>query len=273
MAWMLLKPGEVPRAPLEAHASTRTGSDEPHAAGEDAWILLGGLDAALFQSGVVSVWLSEIEPPHVLVGGGMAAFNAVFARLGGALAFRVAWERVRSGHMLANAAIARVPLLGIARNGEADPLDIARLLARLPNGAGPLHAIEVHLLAHDGFVDATSARDQELAGIIEESLHAAVTAQTWAAAIEAAIGRGARRVLVPGIEERSIAERDVAHALESAHAHGVEISFLPLTTRQRPGIVGYVLPGLGRADRLWSDGKRSALRWLAALSAGVDVPR
>ena len=56
-----------------------------------------------------------------------------------------------------------------------------------------------------------------------------------------------------------------------AKSQDVEVSFLTLATRGRPGVIGYVLPGLGRADRLWNEGRKIAMRWLAGAHAGVDA--
>src|SRR5688572_6826 len=267
MAWMLLTPDAAERA-----GSRQTRSRTPHderSGGADAWILIGDLDAALFQAGVLSIWLEATTAPRALFGGAMSALNAVFAHRGDPLAFRIAWERVRAAHVLADAAVARLPLLRAARNGNS--LDIGRLLARGPGSHAGTPGIELHLLVADGFVDATATREPVLAGLVDESLHERATPDAWANALDAAVVAGATRVLVPGIEEAAIADRAVGRALQNAKSQDVEVSFLTLATRQRPGVIGYVLPGLGRADRLWNEGRKIAMRWLAGAHAGVDA--
>jgi hypothetical protein len=157
-------------------------------------------------------------------------------------------------------------LLRYVRNGSHEPLDVGRLFLR---AALRSEGTTLHVLVGGGFVDATTGTEQPPASLLEETLRVVPTASALAAAIDAAVARGSSRILVPGIEERRIGQREVARALEDGRAHGAEVVFLPLSTRQRPGVLGYLLPGLGRPDRLWRDGRRAALRWLT--SSGSDV--
>lgn len=253
---MLLKPNSNEIAPRDGRAE-RPAPARPH--GSDAWILLGGLDAALYQCGVVSVWLERLDAPSQMFAGGMSALNAVLARAHDPLAFRIGWERVRAAHMLAQAAVQRSPLLRYLRDGHQEPLDLGRLLSSTVLCS---EGSALHLLVGGGFVEAITGTEHAPASLIEETLRAAPTASALATAIDAAAARGCSRILIPGVEDRRIGQREVARAIEDGRAHGAEIVFLPLSTRQRPGVIGYLLPGLGRADRLLRDGRRAALRWL-----------
>jgi hypothetical protein len=221
--------------------------------------LLGDLDAALYQSGVVAVWLEKLGAPHEIFAGGFSALNAVLAREHDPLAFRIGWERVRAAHVLADAAVQDSRLLRYVRNGRHEPIDVGRLLSRTvlrTEGAA------LNLLVGGVFVDATFGAGQSVGSLIEETLRLVPSASALAAAIDTAVVHGCTRILVPGVEERRIGQREVARAIEDARTHGAEVVFLPLSTRQRPGVLGYLLPGLGRADRLLRDGRRAALRWL-----------
>jgi hypothetical protein len=60
--------------------------------------------------------------------------------------------------------------------------------------------------------------------------------------------------------------------MQDAQARGVDVVTIALTARQRPGLLGYMLPGLGRADRLWNEGRKAATGWLDAMRAGADAP-
>jgi len=157
------------------------------------------------------------------------------------------------------------------RNGDDhEPMDSVRSLARAAQHHP--HA-SLHVLLAGSFVES-SADGDGLGSLIEESLRVTPGTSALAAAIDSATAQGAKRILVPGIEERSIGERDVVRALEDARTLHVEVVFLPLSTRQRPGVVGYLLPGLGRTDRLWSAGRRDALRWLEPVAdSGVVAAR
>lgn len=251
---MLLTPHtSSPTAPSGAPegAQARTAS-------ADDWILLGGLDAALYQSGIVGTWLEKLPPPRAVFAGGMSVFNALLALANDPLAFRTGWERVRAAHVLATVALQRSPL-GRLRNGNAEPSDLIRSLAP---AAARTNATSLHILVGGGYVTVAPGDEQSMAPLIEESLTLVPSAGALAAAVDIAAAEGARRILVPGVEERRIGEREVARAIEDARANGAEVVFLPLSTRQRPGVIGYVLPGLGRADRLWRDGRRAALRSL-----------
>lgn len=260
---MLLEPVPADGAAIE----TRRPEPQPApGSNHDAWILLGDLDAALYQSGVVAVWLEKLGAPREIFAGGFSALNAVLARAHDPLAFRIGWERVRAAHVLADAAVQGSTLLRYVRNGRREPIDIGRLMSRTIVGT---EGSALRLLVGGAFVEATVGAEQSLGTLIEETLRLAPSASALAAAIDTAVVHGCTRILVPGVEERRIGQREVARAIEDARTHGVEIAFLPLSTRQRPGVLGYLLPGLGRADRLLRDGRRAALRWLEAASDGA----
>jgi len=264
---MLLRPDADSDGVTEA-----TRSASPASSRTDAWVLLGSLDAAFFQSGVVGVWLETLPVPRAIFAGGASALNALLALSNDPLAFRTGWERLRAGHVLATMAAARSPFLSFLRNGhDHEPMDSVRSLARAEQARS--HAA-LHVLVAGCFVESTAGGDG-MASLIDESLRVTPEASALGSAIDLAIAEGARRILVPGIEERSIGERDVVRALEDARTHHAEVMFLPLSTRQRPGVVGYLLPGLGRADRLWCAGRRAALRWLesAVISGGAAAQR
>jgi hypothetical protein len=253
-----------PAEPVPARNDGAAAADRTAA---DAWILMGDLDAALFQSGLVGAWLERLAAPHLIVAGGVSALNAVLALEGEPRAFRIGWERLRAGHLLASLAAERSRLLA-GLNGRDETRDLARLLPRTVGKSG---APSLQLLVGAALVDASATPELSLPSLLEHALKTRPAPPALAAAIEASCRLGARRLLVAGIEEPWIGQREVAHAIDEARVHGIEVAFFPLSTRRRPGLLGYVLPGLGSVDRLWRDGRKSALRWIERVSADERV--
>ena len=114
-----------------------TRDDEPRrrrapARGRQAWVLLGGLDCALYQAGIIDVVIERIARPHAIFAGGASVLGAALALDGKALVFRIGWERIRAAHVLGAAALERAPLVRLrrngagARNGSSLPFELMR---------------------------------------------------------------------------------------------------------------------------------------------------
>jgi hypothetical protein len=259
-----------------AHERVRTGNSPAPvlvrrrmaARSREAWILLGGLDGALYQAGIIDAVIERIARPHVVFAGGASVLDAVLALDGRALAFRIGWERMRAAHVLGTVALEHAPLARLMRgrlrrngdgNGTGDGSFVAfEAMRATPDGGAP----ELRVLRDGVFVDPHAGSDAASSELVAASLREQPAAKEVAAAIHKSIELGARRVLLLGADERVAESHEVARAADDAHAAAIDLVVLALERGERPGTLGYVLPGLGRADRLIESGRDAARRWL-----------
>jgi hypothetical protein len=124
-------------------------------------------------------------------------------------------------------------------------------------------APELHLLTDGGFVGLDPASQPATSALLAASMRERPGAAAMAAAIDGSVALGADRVIVLGADEGLLQAREVAGAIEHARGAGADLVALAMRVNERPGILGYLLPALGRADRLLEAGRASARRWLA----------
>jgi hypothetical protein len=252
------------RAAPRAEASAREGRG-------DAWLLLGDLDAALFQAGFVDVVIERLPRPRTIFAGGFGALNGVLALDARALAFRIGWERARASHLLGAAALERSPLLRLRRNGRSP---LAQSLLGPVDGAHVRtgDATSLHVLTAAGFADFEVGSPAVTTTLVSQSLRRRPDAAALAAAIDASVALGVDRIIAFGVDERFIGARDVGRAVEDARSARIEVLVLAMSVAERPGMLGYLLPGLGRADRLIEAGRASARRWLSESGRSPAAP-
>ena len=256
MPWMLLS--EPPRADATGNgAKAREGA---------VWILIGGLDRALLQAGIVGRLLEAESPPACIIASGFAVANAVLLTGARREMFSRRWEHLRASRFLVSAALGSVRLLG-ALNGTFD--DLAALLAETAQSktsranAGP----EVLVATEDGFT--ALPRDGSASAwraVVKGSLrYASENPPLLAGAIREAAGRGSP-VLVLGLERTAQSHPDVDAACRAAGAAGVRVAFVTAASPRKAGLFDYLLPGSGAPERLVYEGRSAAERWM--MSAG-----
>jgi hypothetical protein len=267
--WMLLTP---PREQVRAGVAGAPTRAEPlRARGRGtAWIVLGDLDAALFQAGFIDVAIERMRRPRVIFAGGVAALNGVLALDGRGLAFRIGWERARASHLLEAAALDRSPLPRLRPNGRSPrAYSILASVERPGAGTSSPDGTRLRLLTAGGYVDLDAGSPVATTALVSESLSQHPGAAAMAAAIDACVALDFDRVIAFGVDERLIGAREVARAIEDAHGSGMEVSTLAMSAGERPGLLGYLLPGLGRADRLMESGRAAARKWLSQSDAAA----
>jgi hypothetical protein len=256
---------------LRDHA--RRTDESSSASDKPAWILVGGLEQALQQSGIVAALFERgIIAGHV-IGSGYACVNAILAATGDSATFVRGWERLRQRHFLPRAAFCAGRFLGTV-NGLVDALagDIAEALPAT-NGATS-EAAHVLVTLDDGFValppDASSS---EWRSAVKQTLRKAGVASPAlvAAAIREAAGLSGH-VVVIGIERTAQAHPDVEAASRSARAVGASVAFIAAVAPRKISLIEYLLPGSGAPERLQREGFTSAARWLWSNGHGGQRP-
>jgi hypothetical protein len=258
-----------PRRERDARAgdreNARGGADvEPH---EDAvWIMLGGLDRALLQAGIVSRLLEAGRLPTVVIASGFAVTNAVLIAGARRDGFARRWEQLRAGRFLVSAALGNIRVLG-ALNGMFD--DLSALLAELAHArpSGAASEPEVLVATEDGF--SSLPHDSATLGwrtAVKRSLrYTSESPPLLAGAIREAATR-ARCVLVLGLERTMQSHPDVDAAVRATRAEGARVTFVTAAMPRRAGLFDYLLPGSGAPERLMREGCSAAERSIV----GVD---
>jgi len=225
--------------------------------------MMGGLDRALLQAGIVDRLLATGSPPVAVIASGFALANALLISGGRRNGFDRRWERLRASRFLASAAVGSVRMLGTL-NGVFE--ELSALLAEIPQShnrtyVGPdiLVATEDGFspLAHDGTTSSWHAAVKRSLRYTSES------APLVAGAIREAATR-APRVLVLGPERTMQSHPDVDAAVRAAMADGARVTFVTATAPRRTGLLDYLLPGSGAPERLMQEGRSAADRWLRA---------
>ena len=226
------------------------------------WILLGGLETALYQAGFLDVLLERQPAPRVIYGGGVAAINAVLAAQHDPRALRRGWERLRGRRFLALEAIQRAPWMRVLGNGHDRLNGALQLLVR---GAGreATASSDVWLLTAGSFVEAMcTGRHVPPLASIDTALHSReITGHALATALNAAPAHGVTRI-VAIVDEPLVGGREAGHALEETSARGIETALIPFVLDRRTSLVSYLLPGSGAADRMVAAGRARARAWL-----------
>jgi hypothetical protein len=266
MPWMLLNEPLLDRDPRSANGPDALADGEAGRRVSTAWIMVGGLDRALLQAGIVGRLLEAGPAPLTLIASGFALANAILVASARRDEFERRWEQLRAHRFLATAALGNVRLLG-ALNGMFDELssqlaEIAQASNSRADG-GP----EILAATEDGFSplphDSTTTTWRTA---VKRSLrYASESAPLLAGAIREGASR-ARRVLVLGLDRTTQSHPDVDSALRAAAADGVKAMFVTAAAPRRPGLFDYLLPGSGAPERLMREGRSAADRWM--LSAG-----
>jgi hypothetical protein len=268
MPWMLLtEPPDERRSARRGHDGE---SDDDHDIGlreGEVWIMVGGLDRALLQAGMVGRLLETGAPPAAIIASGFALANAVLVAGARTESFDRRWEQLRAHRFLVSAALGSVRLFG-ALNGVFD--DLVALLGdtvqgrKSRAGSGP----EILVASEDGFSklehDCTTASWR---GALKRSLrYTNESAPLVAGAIcEASVSGGP--ILVLGLERTMQSHPDVEAACRAAAADGARVRFLTAAVPPRTGLLGYLLPGSGAPERLMNEGRQAAERWIDGMSA------
>ncbi|HET9061822.1 MAG TPA: hypothetical protein VFO62_00905 [Candidatus Binatia bacterium] len=231
-----------------------------------AWVMVGGLDRALLQAGIIGRLLEGGAQPVTLIASGVALANAVLVASARRDEFERRWEQLRAHRFLASAALGNVRLLG-ALNGMFDELSaqLAEIVqakaARADGGPVILAATE------EGFSplphDCTTSNWR--AAVKRSLRYSSESAPLIAGAIREGASR-ASRVLVLGLERTMQSHPDVDSACRAAAADGVKTMFVTTAAPRRAGLLDYLLPGSGAPERLMREGRSAADRWM--LGAG-----
>jgi len=260
MPWMLLGP------PFQSDDSRGAAGDGPHESpvhADEVWILVGGLDRALLQAGIVSRLLATGPPPVAVIASGFALANALLISAGRGAEFDRRWEQLRASRFLASAAVGSVRVLGTL-NGIFD--DLSGLLAEIPQSRTRAPTEPIILAAtEDGFsVLPRNGTTSSWRAAVKRSLrYSGESAPLLAGAIREAATR-ATRVLVLGPERTMQSHPDIDAAVEAATAEGARVTFVTATAPRKAGLLDYLLPGSGTPERLMQEGSAAADRWLGA---------
>ena len=255
VAWMLLKPTEI------VHPRSHTPQPERTEAG-DAWILLGGLDTALYQAGILEVVIDVLRRPAIIYGGGVCAINAVLARGRAAIEFRRGWEMLRSHHLLASFALAAHPILRSMRNGRDDSEDALKAIA---SASGADRSIALSLLTEGRYRDAATANGVDFGALVEAVGHKHLAPHALSSALDAALGRAHDRIYLLGIDEELLAGQDVVCTPTGGDERRVDT--IVRAGGRRSSVFGYLLPALGAPDRLMAAGRAAAREWVHSRGA------
>lgn len=260
MPWMLLnEPSRERDAHGDAGSDAGIGSQR-----SSVWILIGGLDRAMLQAGIMSRLLETGPPPSALIASGFGLVNALLVSGGRRHGFERRWEQLRASRFLPSAAIGNVRLLG-TRNGVFD--ELSALLAEIAHakivraGDGP----QILTATEDGFSSLPDDGTSSLwrAAIKQSLRYTSESPPLIAGAIREAATRG-RQVLVLALDRTIQTHPDVVAAIRSVRAEGAEVSFVTAAAVRKPGLLDYLLPGSGAPERLMREGRSAAERWLLA---------
>lgn len=258
MPWMLLR---------EPDLGTRDAGDS---VSDRAWVLVGGLEEALQQSGIVSGLLDRTAPPALIVCAGFSSVNALLAAAGDKASFWRGWEQLREKRLLVTSALCTNRLLGSV-NGLFEPLSRGLAASMQTPGVRPGVRTKVFIAVNDGFVrlhgDVTPG---EWHAAIRGSLRQTPRASPAlvAAAIREAAGL-ADDVLVVGVERTTQTHPDVETTRRAADASGTAVAFVTMPSPGRPSLLQYLLPGSGAAERLQREGLSTVERWLRGNGSAV----
>jgi len=96
-----------------------------------------------------------------------------------------------------------------------------------------------------------------------ELLSTDATAANLATAISDANTRGATRIVVFGVNQDEVdGDSRLRAAIDSIQGNGGEVCFLAAAKRNSPGLLDYLLPGLGGTERLTALGREAARTFL-----------
>ena len=243
---------------VEPQREARTG---------DVWVLVGDLERALIQAGILAVLCRHLPQPEKIYASGIAAANALLAARWDAATFERGWERLRAAHFLAPAALVRIAALRYT-NGFAN--DLAERAARaLAFATAGTSGDRVRLFGEDGIAEPLNASDRLLADRLHETLlrfddkPAALAAAVLDAAADAP-----DRIFVVGLDPVLATHPAVAEAEQAAEAKGTVVCAVPGDCAEHPTALSFFLPGSGAAERLMRDGREAAYAWLD-LQAGA----
>jgi hypothetical protein len=252
-----------PRPLHRAGLAERNGAPDQHGAepGEGAtWIVVGGLERALLQAGIIGRLLEAQPQPVSVIASGFALANAVLVAGAHRETFERRWEQLRASRFLVSAALGSVRLLG-ALNGMFD--DLVTLIAeiaqakRARDDAGP----EILAATEDGFAklphDSTTAAWR--AAVKRSLRYTSESAPLIAGAIREAATRGGP-IWVLGLERTMQSHPDVDAACRAAAADGARVTFVTATAPRKAGLLDYLLPGSGAPERLMNEGRSAADR-------------
>src|SRR5512139_3257668 len=127
MPWMLLN---EPRRPPRTRPGKEDGAADDGATSRNGsvWIVIGGLDRALVQAGMIGRLLEAGPRPASIIASGFGVANALLIAGARRETFERRWEHLRASRFLVSAAFGSVRWFG-ALNGMFD--DLAALLAEI----------------------------------------------------------------------------------------------------------------------------------------------
>jgi hypothetical protein len=227
-----------------------------------SWILVGGLDRALLQAGIIGRLLEAGQRPATIISSGFALANAVLVAGTRREPFDRSWEQLRAGRFLVSAALGSVRLLG-ALNGMYD--DLVSVLAEVVQGRRSRADAEPEILVatEDGFAElGRDSTSTSWRAALKRSLrYTSESAPLVAGAIREAALRGGP-ILVLGLERTMQSHPDIDAACRGAAAEGTPVAFLMATAAHRSALLDYILPGSGVPERLMNLGRAAADQWM-----------
>lgn len=229
-----------------------------------AWIVVGDLERALCQAGMLEALLRSGQRPSLIYAGGIATVNAMLSRSGRSADLQRGWERLRASRFLPAAALdARGTSLFVTRAHAKALKALRTLLASTIPGDDTTGLV---LLTTTGIAEATLGSNG--AGPLPdflscEVLSADATPANIAAALTDACRRGATRIIVCAVDEADFADDTILRtAINSARTSGTEVGFLGTNGHSPLGLLHYLLPGSGGAERLIASGREAAQAFL-----------
>lgn len=255
--------------PQRASTGEQNGGAHAHGGEPSAdavWILFGGLDRSLVQTGIVGRLLEAGKRPSLLITSGFALANAVLVAGARRTTFDRRWEHLRASRFLASAALGSLRLLGTL-NGMFD--DLVALLADVAQHreTGADGGPEILVATEEGFAELPldSTTSTWRAAVKGSLRYTSESAPLVAGAIREGAGRRRGPIVVLGLERTMQSHPDVDAARRAAGADGVRVTFITATPRQKAGLLDYLLTGSGTPERLIRDGRTAAERWMSGV--------
>ena len=254
MPWLLIQNS----SPKPAKAA-----EPPASPSGEIWVFLGGLNAALYQSGYISEMLAAGRRPALLVGAGFGAVNAILASTWAASSFTAGWERLRGRHFVMSAALDEAGGLP-SRFGTQEAISSA---AKHAVGFVTSHA-DVKLVTGERFLACGTAEGSRIIDLLGPALRRTdVEPDTIAAAVTAAAAGPGTDVTVWGADEWTASSPLVLKALDEAGKGGTRVIFARHYCGPEPTLLEMLLPGSGAVERLTERGRSAAIEDLERVSA------
>lgn len=243
--------------PKPSRAGNSSGSSERR----EAWILVGDVERALLQAGMLEVLIGVLPEPTRIYSSGIAISNALLALSCDRNEITRGWETLRSGRFLVPAGLMRVPTLD--RSTALASRVASILLETIVKGGLPPRQAALRAITANGFESPAAPSGELRTARLRETVSRDDSApSTLATTIAFAAGEGVERIYVFGLDPRLRGHPLVTASMSALSGTAPQLEFLAANPGTAPGALSYLFPGSGGPDRLIRDGRLAAQAWL-----------